>query len=142
AANRSSAKAVSPQSFRRQITMSQYLQRAKSALESIAIIGIALIPASFAFVAPARAQQRALTSDDYARAEKFMGYNTTPLVLHGGVRPNWLPDDRFTYRITTAEGNEFLIVDPAKGTREPAFDHAKLAAALSAAAGATYDAHH
>jgi dipeptidyl-peptidase-4 len=122
--------------------MSQHLQRAKFSFKSVAIIGIAFIVASITFVAPARAQQRALTSDDYARAEKFMGYNTSPLVLHSGVRPNWLPDDRFTYRVSTAEGSEFLIVDPAKATREPAFDHAKLATALSAAAGTTYDAHH
>jgi hypothetical protein len=48
--------------------------------------------------AAAAAQQnppRALTSADYARAEKFMTYNTTPLVLRSGVRPTWLPDDRF-----------------------------------------------
>ena len=51
---------------------------------------------------PVSAQQSsyappALTAADYARAEKFMGYNTTPLVLHGGVRPTWLGagDDRF-----------------------------------------------
>ena len=30
---------------------------------------------------------RALTAADYARAEQFMTYNTTPLVLHSGVRP-------------------------------------------------------
>src|ERR1019366_2373558 len=102
--------------IRRKIIMSQHLQRAKFSFKSVAIIGIAFIVASITFVAPARAQQRALTSDDYARAEKFMGYNTSPLVLHSGVRPNWLPDDRFTYRVSTAEGSEFLIVDPAKAT--------------------------
>ena len=26
-----------------------------------------------------------------------MGYNTTPLVVRSGVRPNWLPDERFWY---------------------------------------------
>ena len=69
-----------------------------------------------------------------------MGYNTTPLVLRSGVRPTWLPDERFWYRVTTAEGAEFVLVDPVKGTRAPAFDHAKLAAALSAATGRTYAA--
>jgi dipeptidyl-peptidase-4 len=92
--------------------------------------------------APANAQQRALTAADYQRAEKFMGYNTTPLVLSNSVAPNWLPDERFTYRVSTGEGSEFILVDPAKGTRAPAFDHAKLAAVLSAAAGTTFDAHH
>ncbi|MFN0112006.1 MAG: DPP IV N-terminal domain-containing protein [Blastocatellia bacterium] len=86
------------------------------------------------------AQQRALTADDYARAEKFMGYNTAPLVLRAGVRPTWLPDGRFWYRVTTETGAEFVLVDPARGTRGPAFDHAKLAAALSTAAGAKYEA--
>src|SRR5215510_4999883 len=79
--------------------------------------------------------QQKYTAADYQRAEKFMGYNTTPLVYRSGVRPNWLPDERFWYRVTTAEGAEFILVDPAKGTRTPAFDHVKLAAALGAANG-------
>src|SRR2546430_4015995 len=95
---------------------------------------------------PVMAQQsdppRALTAPDYARAEKWMPYTTIPLVFRSGVRPTWQADDRFWYRITTAEGSEFLLVDAAKGTHAPAFDHAKLAAALSAATGTTYDAHH
>ncbi|HMG75554.1 MAG TPA: DPP IV N-terminal domain-containing protein [Pyrinomonadaceae bacterium] len=104
---------------------------------------IAILAASLLFTISVVAQERAaLTSADYARAEKLMGYNTSPLVFRSGVRPTWTPDDRFWYRITTAEGSEFLRVDPAKGTREPAFDHAKVAAALSEAAGATYDARH
>ena len=42
-------------------------------------------------------QQKALTASDYARAEKFMGYNTNPLVDHS-VQPAWLADGRFWYR--------------------------------------------
>jgi len=108
---------------------------------------LAILLTSFVATVTAVAQQRGeaprpFTAADYARAEKLMGYNTTPLVFRSGVRPTWLPDERFWYRITTAEGIEFVLVDPAKGTRAPAFDHARLAAALSAAAGTTYDAHH
>ena len=44
---------------------------------------------------PTLAQTPALTSADYARAEKLLGYNTNPLVLRAGVRPTWLLDDRF-----------------------------------------------
>ena len=91
---------------------------------------------------PAFAQPRAFTSADYARAENFMSYNTAPLVYRAGVRPNWMENDRFWYRVTTAEGAEFILVDPAAGTRRPAFDHARVAAALSSAAGVRYDAHH
>ena len=50
----------------------------------------------------------ALTAADYARAEKFMTYNTTPLVLRTGVRASWLPgdpSDRFWYRVTTEKGD-------------------------------------
>ena len=62
---------------------------------------------------PALAQTpRALTASDYAHAEKFMPYNVTPLVTHALGRHGWLPDDRFWYRVTTAEGSEFILVDP------------------------------
>ena len=94
----------------------------------------------FLFATFAFAQPRAFTALDYARAEKFMTYNTTPLVLHSAVRPAWLDGDRFWYRIATENGNEFVLVDPARGTRGPAFDHAKLAAGLSAVAGKNYAA--
>src|SRR4051794_242827 len=89
--------------------------------------------------APLFAQPRALTADDYARAEKFMGYNTTPLIYRNAVRPNWLADERFWYRVTTPAGSEFIVVDPTKGTRAPAFDHAKLAVALTAVANQKYE---
>jgi dipeptidyl-peptidase-4 len=86
--------------------------------------------------------QTTLTAADYGQAEKFMPYNVTPLVYHGAVRATWLADERFWYRTTTPEGSEFILVDPANGTRKPAFDHAKLAAALSTAANAHYDGSH
>jgi len=98
------------------------------------VIAVCAIPA-FAQAPPA------LTSSDYARAEKFMGYNVTPLVDHASVRPNWLPGDRFWYRDTTSQGTQFLVVDAASGARTPAFDHSALAAALSTAAGTAFDSH-
>src|SRR6516162_105706 len=84
--------------------------------------------------------QQHFSAADYQRAEKFMGYNTTPLVYRSGVRPNWISGERFWYRVTTAQGSEFVLVDPEKGTRAPAFDHAKMASALTAATGSIYDA--
>jgi dipeptidyl aminopeptidase/acylaminoacyl peptidase len=63
------------------------------------------------------AQIPAQPAVDYARAERFMGYNTNPLVLHSGVHPNWLPDDRFWYRTTTENGTEVVLIDPAQGNR-------------------------
>ncbi|UOQ99390.1 S9 family peptidase [Hymenobacter sp. 5317J-9] len=102
-----------------------------------------LVPALFAaafFTSAASAQQRpVLTADDYARAERAMSYNTQALIDHSAGQPNWLPDGRFWYRTLTAQGSEFVLVDPARKTRTAAFDQAKLAAALSAASGKTYE---
>jgi dienelactone hydrolase len=86
-------------------------------------------------------QQKALTAADYARAEKFMGYSTNPLVDHS-VQPAWLPDGRFWYRDSSAAGSEFVVFDPVKLTRQPAFGQEKVAGALSKAAGRTYDKSH
>ena len=94
-------------------------------------------------VAPVSAQRPpVLTADDYARAERFLGYNTTPLVFGAGVRPTWLADGRFWYRIAIPQGFEYVLVDAAKRTRGRVFDHALLAAALSRAADTTFDAFH
>ena len=86
----------------------------------------------------AAAQTRALTADDYARAERFLNYNTNRLVLHVAAQPTWVGDDRFWYRTNTENGTEFFLVDAATGSRTAAFNQAKIAAALSTAARASY----
>ncbi len=103
-----------------------------------------ILSAACAAAASAAAQQPlpAVTAADYARAERFLPYSTIPLVFGAGVRPTWLAGDRFWYRNAIPEGFEFVMVDPARKTRERAFDQAKLAAALSRAADTTYDAFH
>ncbi|HEX4561678.1 MAG TPA: DPP IV N-terminal domain-containing protein, partial [Gemmatimonadales bacterium] len=83
-----------------------------------------------------------LSADDYARAEKFLGYNVNPLVYNGAVRGTWLAADRLWFRNQSAAGSEFLLVDPARKTLKQAFDQAAIATALSAAAETTYDALH
>ncbi len=109
---------------------------------------LSILLAIVTMAAPCAAQQRngnapaVVTVADYAHAEKFMGYNTTPLVFGVGAHATWLPDERFWYRDTTVQGTEFVLIDPVRGTRAPAFNHSKLAAALSAGAGTSYDAHH
>src|SRR5580692_8900801 len=86
--------------------------------------------------------QRPFTAADYRHAEKFMTYNVTPLVSQNSVRPSWLSEDRFWYRNTLADGADFILVDPTHATRVPAFDHAKLAVALSKASGIVYGPYH
>lgn len=93
---------------------------------------------------PALAAQEAgstarVTADDYARAERLLGWNAEELV--SGVLeedPTWFGDGEFWYRLRRGEGHRFVLVDPDAGTRRPAFDHARLAAALSEAADTSY----
>jgi len=89
--------------------------------------------------APAAQPPRQLTADDYARAERFLGATTAPLVTGTGVRPTWLPDARFWYRTNVPNGTAFFIVDPARRARESVFDQTRLAAALAAASGGRVD---
>ena len=110
-----------------------------------------LIPAALflmivsAGATPAGAQElraalpRSVSPEDYERAERLLSASTTPLVFGGAVRPAWLPDGRFWYRTQTAAGAEFILVDPSRRTRTAAFDRARIAAAMSAAADTTYD---
>ena len=85
---------------------------------------------------------RALTADDYARAERFMGYNTTPLVFRtGACGPTWLPRRSLlvSQHGSGREPSSCWSIRRAP-RKEPAFDHARLAAALSTAASAPYTA--
>ena len=74
-------------------------------------------------VFPSTAQQtnsagpRVFTAEDYKRAEKFMAYNTRPLVFHD-VRGKWLPEDRFVFRDAGPDGSELVVLDAAHGTRQ------------------------
>jgi dipeptidyl-peptidase 4 len=119
-----------------------------SCMDRCIVLKIVLLASGFAAGVPGFAQQpagnssRVFTTADYARAERFMPYKVAPLVFHAGVRPTWLSDDRFWYRNTTPDGTEFVLFDPARGTRSPVFDQAKLATALSTATGKTYRALH
>ena len=68
--------------------------------------------------APLLAQSRPLTAADYARAERFLSFNTTNLVSRTGVQPSWLPDGRFTYRVRLPDGSSpLVVVDPTTGTK-------------------------
>ena len=83
--------------------------------------------------------QVSITAADYERAESFLSGNTYNLVYGATVSPNWLESGRFWYRNRFPVGTEFILVDPERRTRERAFDHERIANALSAATGRTYD---
>ncbi|MEO3803135.1 DPP IV N-terminal domain-containing protein [Nonomuraea sp. B1E8] len=73
----------------------------------------------------------------YQTAEQLLPHHRSTLVSGGRVRPVWIDDGaRFWYR----SDKRFVLVDPAAGTRVPAFDHERLAAALAKASGQDVDA--
>ncbi len=85
------------------------------------------------------AAQSSDINEDYARALGFRA-RIDGKVYNVPDPPSWLKDGRFWYRRTVRGGAEFVVVDPATGAKRPLFEHARLAAALSAAAGASYTA--
>ncbi len=100
------------------------------------ILAIVALPSLLAAQSPTPKPHQ-FTIEDYARAERMLAPTTYPLVSGTGGRPTWLPDGRLWYRATTKEGGTFYLVDPARKLRLPAFDHAKVGAALAAATGTT-----
>src|ERR1043165_287678 len=77
----------------------------------------------------------------YERA-KQLSEQTKGRVFKTVIQPHWFHNNtRFWYRNDLKAGTkEFILVDAEKGTRGRAFDHQKLAAALSKAADKTYHA--
>ncbi|MGF1923408.1 MAG: DPP IV N-terminal domain-containing protein, partial [Bacteroidia bacterium] len=85
-------------------------------------------------------QGKTFTAKDYEHAEKFMSYHTEPYIDRGSIRPNWLSDDKFWYQAISTSGTEFILVDSKNKSKILAFDHQKMANALSLASGESYDA--
>jgi len=73
----------------------------------------------------------------YERAEQFLPAQASKLVRNLTIEPVWIDGtDRFIYqRQLPNQGKEFVLVDPERNTTQPAFDHARLAAALATPQG-------
>jgi dipeptidyl aminopeptidase/acylaminoacyl peptidase len=108
------------------------------ALESPGILATLSFFIAFWIVSTPAGAQGALA--DYKRADglRELAHRT---VYPGTVEPHWIEgSDRFWYRTDHPDGRrEFLLVDPAQPSRQPAFDHAKVAAALSEKLGHKVD---
>ena len=81
-----------------------------------------------------------ITKADYDRAsalrEKYQG-----LAVNAPEAANWIEGtNHFWYRKTVNGGHDFTYVDAETATKRPAFDHEKLAAALSKESGEHYAA--
>ncbi len=87
------------------------------------------------FASTVFAQQPALTAADYARAEKMLSFSTGPLVDRANVRPTFVPDGRFWYRVLTPTGSEYVLINPADGSRKAASKLADLVPTASPQSG-------
>jgi dipeptidyl-peptidase 4 len=78
------------------------------------------------------------TLADYQRAQRFLPGNIRHSVFAAGMA-NWIgKTGAFWFVENTPAGKQFVFVDAAQNTSRPAFDHARLAGALSRAAGQAY----
>src|SRR5277367_4441289 len=86
--------------------------------------------------APALVGQGTLA--DYERAQGLQSKARDLLVNAPGAM-TWIGEtDHFWYPRTVKGGTEFVLTDADAGTKKLAFDHDKLATAISAATGQTY----
>ncbi len=80
------------------------------------------------------------TAADYARAASLAD-RTRGLVYGTMASPTWVGGSRaLWYTVTVKGGMHYLLADPATGQKRPAFDHDRLATALSGAIGRPYTA--
>src|ERR1051326_5417341 len=89
----------------------------------------------FAVVASAWAQGPLA---DYRRAQS-LEIKARGLVVNAPGATTWIgKSEHFWYPRTVTGGTEFMLVDAESRAKKPAFDHDRLAAAISTATGHTY----
>jgi dipeptidyl-peptidase-4 len=66
----------------------------------------------------AQQDKKVLTTSDYDRAVKMLGFNTSKLVYNSSVNPTWLDDGRLYYSVTNASGKQYVLINPADGSRK------------------------
>lgn len=77
--------------------------------------------------------------DDYLRASQFLPGNLRHRIYIAEITPHWIAKtNRFWYRKAGLTATEFILVDPAQNSVKPAFDHERLASALSEASKHAY----
>lgn len=104
-------------------------------LSSALLAAASVIPIKAGLAQPAAAQDQA-----YEQAEAQIAVPSQRLVLNSRVVPNWTGrGGEFWYRRDRAQGGEYVLVAET-GARQPAFDHERLATALSQASEVTVGA--
>lgn len=120
--------------------------RARKSLQALALLALLTLPET------ARSQQAASSNAAaacdsgvaarYAHAEAMLAANTTPLVLNEAITHHWIGRGRqFWYRRQRPDGAEYVLGGDG-GVKRLTFDHVRLAAAASTAAGVAVEAWH
>src|SRR5437762_4137788 len=79
--------------------------------------------------------------EDYQRAQRFLPGNLRHSIYVADVSAHWIDKtNRFWYHKVSPKGTEVVLVDADHNTAGPAFDHEKLAAALSRSAKKQFSA--
>jgi dipeptidyl-peptidase 4 len=77
-------------------------------------------------------QPQRVTGANFKQAYKYSPEALRPFVYSTAVTPNWIgKTDVFWYEYRTSKGKQFVRVHPQRLSREPLFDHIKLATLLS-----------
>jgi hypothetical protein len=105
-----------------------------SVLRMVAVLGLMALAAR---ATPRDNALTAVTSTDYASAERFLPWNEQRYVVNADIQHHWLPGrDRFWYLRVGSDGRrEFRLVDAASGKSSAAFAQDTVAAGLSLASG-------
>ena len=87
--------------------------------------------------------QEPVTTANYDLAARFSPNKLKRMVFSTRVDPHWLKNsNRFWYSYETSMGKNYYIFDPARKSKTPLFDNAKLAADMTRLTGDPYDALH
>src|SRR5215471_799528 len=94
-------------------------------------------------IAQTSAAGPAPVTPNFDLGSRWTSAKVSKLVFDTSVTPHWMQaGDRFWYSYQTRDGRRFYTVDPVKKTKAPLFDHAKMAASLTAITREPYDAQH
>ena len=75
-----------------------------------------------AITVTAQNDQNVLLTQTYEKASRFLGVHTNKLVYRNNVSPVWLPDGKLWYAVNIAGGKEFVLINPADGSRKTGAD--------------------
>tara|TARA_R110000796_G_scaffold37722_4_gene95393 strand:- start:300511 stop:302808 length:2298 start_codon:yes stop_codon:yes gene_type:complete len=79
--------------------------------------------------------QESMSSETYEKAAKYLAKNMAPLVHNEIQNPSWTPNNEFIYELNSKNGKKFMKVNLSNGKKTSAFDHKKLAKAISTKLG-------